>query len=244
MVLMIFVNDLWSLENIPAWMEHVEAGVDGIGLADVVFPAFLFIVGLSLPYAINSRRKKGDNNRQLVKHVLLRSVALLVMGVFLVNGESFNAEATGMAEILWDPLCCLSFILIWNNYPVSMKKSLVWTLRVAGILTLLTLSIIYRGGEEGSLYFAPHWWGILGLIGITGAVVWVWFKEKAKASAEPAVEPMARVSLHVTLRSGREFYLIWFEGCPLLFKDFTDGEIVTYEAVESAEMSAFLSRYR
>ena len=44
MVLMIFVNDLWSLKNIPVWLEHVERGVDGIGLADVVFPAFLFII--------------------------------------------------------------------------------------------------------------------------------------------------------------------------------------------------------
>ena len=96
MVLMIFVNDLWSLKDIPAWLGHVERGVDGIGLADVVFPAFLFIVGLSLPYAINNRRKKGDTDWQLVKHVLVRSIALLVMGVFLVNGESINAEATGM----------------------------------------------------------------------------------------------------------------------------------------------------
>jgi len=44
MVLMIFVNDLGTLRNIPRWLEHVEPGVDGIGLADTVFPAFLFIV--------------------------------------------------------------------------------------------------------------------------------------------------------------------------------------------------------
>ena len=43
MVLMIFVNDLWSLTNIPDWLGHVERGVDGMGLADTVFPAFLFI---------------------------------------------------------------------------------------------------------------------------------------------------------------------------------------------------------
>src|SRR5258706_13788122 len=59
MLLMIFVNDLGSLHNIPGWLEHVKRGVDGIGLADVVFPAFLFIVGLSLPFAIDNRRKKG-----------------------------------------------------------------------------------------------------------------------------------------------------------------------------------------
>lgn len=166
MVLMIFVNDLWSLKNIPGWLEHVERGVDGIGLADVVFPAFLFIVGLSIPFAINNRRLKGDTDWQLVKHVLLRTIALLVMGVFLVNGETYNAGATGMAEFLWNPLCCLSFILIWNSYPTTLNKYLVWIARVIGIITLITLSIVYRGGEDGNIqYFAPQWWGILGLIG-------------------------------------------------------------------------------
>jgi predicted acyltransferase len=164
MVLMIFVNDLWSLKNIPAWLEHVESGVDGIGLADVVFPAFLFIVGLSLPFAINNRRKKGDTEGQLVVHVLTRTIALLVMGVFLVNGETINAPAMGIPKYLWYPLCCLSFILIWNVYPKTAKRGLVFTARAIGIITLITLAIIYRGGD-GNIRFAPQWWGILGLIG-------------------------------------------------------------------------------
>jgi predicted acyltransferase len=165
MVLMIFVNDLWSLKNIPGWLEHVAPGVDGIGLADVVFPAFLFIVGLSLPYAIDYRRKKGDSEGQLVMHVATRTIALLVMGVFLVNGETINAPAMGIPKFLWYPLSCLSFILIWNVYPKTAKKTLVYAAKAVGIITLVTLAILYRGGEEGSERFAPQWWGILGLIG-------------------------------------------------------------------------------
>jgi heparan-alpha-glucosaminide N-acetyltransferase len=165
MILMIFVNDLWSLRNIPAWLEHVERGVDGIGLADVVFPAFLFIVGLSLPFAIDGRRNKGDTPRELLVHVLGRSIALLVMGVFLVNGESYNAEATGMPRVYFYPLCCVSFILIWNAYPRSMNKMLIYALKGIGVATLLVLAYTYRGGEEEIQRFAPHWWGILGLIG-------------------------------------------------------------------------------
>jgi predicted acyltransferase len=165
MVLMIFVNDLWSLKNIPGWLEHVAPGVDGIGLADVVFPAFLFIVGLSLPFAIENRRKKGDSEGQLVMHVLTRTVALLVMGVFLVNGETINAGAMGIPKFLWYPLCCLSFILIWNVYPKTANKTLVYSAKAAGIITLAILAVIYRGGENGEERFAPHWWGILGLIG-------------------------------------------------------------------------------
>ena len=166
MVLMIFVNDLWSLKDIPAWLGHVERGVDGIGLADVVFPAFLFIVGLSLPYAINNRRKKGDTDWQLVKHVLVRSIALLVMGVFLVNGESINAVATGMSRPLWNSICCVCFILLWNTYPKTSKQTVVYLLKGAAVIALIILAILYRGGEDESVQgFGPQWWGILGLIG-------------------------------------------------------------------------------
>ena len=166
MVLMIFVNDLWSLTNIPGWLGHVDAGVDGIGLADVVFPAFLFIVGLSIPYAIAARRRKGEQNGDLMKHVLWRTIALLVMGVFLVNGEGINAEATGLPRLVWGVLCCTCFILIWNSWPASANRVVVYGLRGLAIATLLCLAFIYRGGPDDALQvFGPRWWGILGLIG-------------------------------------------------------------------------------
>src|SRR6185436_14924744 len=119
------VNDLWSLKNIPAWLEHVERGVDGIGLADVVFPAFLFIVGLSLPFGIDLRRQRGDSEIKLFQHVLSRTLALLIMGVFLVNGETINAMATGIPGHLYYTLACFSFILIWNSGFKNMSRA-VW----------------------------------------------------------------------------------------------------------------------
>lgn len=166
MMLMIFVNDLWSLTNIPAWLGHVDRGVDGIGLADIVFPGFLFIVGLSIPYAIENRRKKGDTDWPLVKHVLWRTLALVVMGVFLVNGETFNANATGMARYIWNPVCCLCFILIWNSYPKNANTLWVNLARAVGVITLIVFAFIYRGGQDDAIRtFGPQWWGILGLIG-------------------------------------------------------------------------------
>jgi predicted acyltransferase len=166
MVLMIFVNDLGTLKDIPLWLEHVKPGVDGIGLADVVFPAFLFIVGLSLPFAVESRRKKGDTELQMVGHVLVRTIALLIMGLFLVNGETINETATGLRSYQYYSLSCLSFILIWNIYPKKANQLLVYALKAVGIITLIILAIVYRGGESDKIVrFEPHWWGILGLIG-------------------------------------------------------------------------------
>lgn len=166
MVLMIFVNDLWSLKDVPNWLKHVERGVDGMGLADIILPAFLFIVGMSLPFAVDNRIKKGDSKSDLFKHIVARTLALLIMGVFLVNGETINANAMGIQRWIWNPLCCISFILIWNSYPPKMHRYLVYGLKGLGAATLLILAISYRGGSGENLRtFGTQWWGILGIIG-------------------------------------------------------------------------------
>ncbi len=165
MLLMIFVNDFFSLTNVPEWLKHAPRGVDGIGFSDVIFPAFLFIVGLSLPYAIEHRRLKGESTIQILKHILFRTLALLIMGVFLVNGESINTQASGIKAGTWFPMVCLCFILIWNKYTSKTSALLQSILQYSAILSLLILAFFYRGGVNGDVRFDTHWWGILGLIG-------------------------------------------------------------------------------
>lgn len=166
MLLMIFVNDLWSLKEIPEWLEHVSASADGMGLADVVFPGFLFIVGMSVPFAIRARQQKGDSPLTITAHIAWRALALLLMGVFLVNGEYINEAASGMHRGWWSVLACTGFILIWNQYPKTWNKILVYGLKALGAATLLMLAFRYRGGEGDQLRgFSTWWWGILGLIG-------------------------------------------------------------------------------
>ena len=166
MLLMIFVNDLWSLTNVPGWLEHTQAAEDGMGLADTVFPAFLFITGMSIPLAVAHRRSKGDNNGQILWHILWRGIALLIMGVWLVNGESINQAATGMKRGVWNMICWTCFIIYWNAWPKTINKTVLNILRVVASLVLVYLAWIYRGGPDDAIErFAPHWWGILGLIG-------------------------------------------------------------------------------
>jgi heparan-alpha-glucosaminide N-acetyltransferase len=164
MVLMIFVNDLWSLTNVPNWLLHTTADEDGMGLSDVIFPAFLFIVGMSIPFAVRNRKKKGETKGQILLHMLMRGLALLVMGLFLVNGENLNEEASGITRMLYNSLVCLSFILIWNAYSTSYSQTVSLGLRIIGIAVLLFIAFKVRGGEDAAR-FSIYWWGILGLIG-------------------------------------------------------------------------------
>lgn len=175
MTLMIFVNDLWSLSDIPLWLEHTAADTDGMGLADVVFPAFLVIVGMSIPFSVASRRNKGEPDSLITFHIVQRAFALIVMGIFLVNAETINEQASGIRVYAWNMLVCLSFILLWNSYPDKFDKRIILFLKMIGWIILITLAWIYRGSENGEQRFTTSWWGILGLIGwayLAGAIIY------------------------------------------------------------------------
>ena len=164
-LVMIFVNELAGVQGIPVWMKHMPADADAMTFVDMVFPAFLFIVGMSIPFAISNRLSKGDSRLQLQLHILVRTIGLLVLGVFMVNAEGgYNEQAMGMSIALWSLLFYTGVILLWNVYTFQ-SKALRWVLRGIGLVLLLVLAYLYRGGEDGSQTMTPQWWGILGLIG-------------------------------------------------------------------------------
>ncbi|MFV0328226.1 MAG: DUF5009 domain-containing protein [Dysgonomonas sp.] len=165
MFFMIFVNDLWSITGVPHWLEHAAADEDMLGFSDIVFPSFLFILGMSIPLAIEIRKRKGDSNITILKHILIRSVALLAMGMFTVNTE--YGEAT-IGKPLFTIIMLLGFFLIWNLYPKTedkKKQNFYSILKVIGVIILVGLAFIYR--DPNGDIFQPRWWGILGLIGWT-----------------------------------------------------------------------------
>ena len=172
MFLMIFVNDFWTVGDVPHWLEHAGTHEDAMGLADIVFPLFLFVVGLSIPYAIEHRYQKLIPPEKTLGHILSRTFALLVMGVFFVNADGRMAPFLGCGGWLFKLLAILGFFLVWNAYPAQFKAG-TW-LRWAGIILLLILAATYRS-ESGGLMKA-RWWGILGLIGwayLFTAVAWL-----------------------------------------------------------------------
>ncbi|TLV03144.1 DUF5009 domain-containing protein [Dyadobacter luticola] len=164
MFLMIFVNDLWTLEGVPWWLEHSKGADDAMGVSDVVFPGFLFIVGLSIPFAISNRKAKGDTPIIVIYHILERTFALLVMGIYLVNLET---AVSGMviSKSVWSLLMVLAFFLIWNSYP-SKGELKYASYKLIGYVILAGLAVAYKGGDPAHpVSMGTHWYGILGLIG-------------------------------------------------------------------------------
>lgn len=163
---MLFVNDLYE-RGVPHWLLHSEGDVDGMGLADWVFPGFLFMVGMSIPYAIASRKKLGEDTIQVVTHILIRTLSLLLIGVLMLNVGRLNSELSGIDRNLWAVLLYVAVFLVWNTYPKKEQKKTVYLLlKGLGIIGLLALVIVFKAGKPGHVsWLKIEWWGILGLIG-------------------------------------------------------------------------------
>ncbi len=66
----------------------------GCGFWDLIQPAFMFMVGVALPYSYAARRAKGDSTTKIVAHAALRSLILIALGIFLSSTSSKQTNFT------------------------------------------------------------------------------------------------------------------------------------------------------
>ena len=154
--LMLFVNDLY-VPGVPQWLVHTKADFDGMGLADWVFPGFLFMVGMAVPFAIQSRLKMGDTTPRVLVHIFIRTISLLIIGVFMMNVSRLNTEISGISTDLWAVFVYISVFLVWNQYQ-KLNQSLTIILKVAGVAGLVILAAVFRSGTpENTGWMTTGW---------------------------------------------------------------------------------------
>jgi predicted acyltransferase len=218
--LMLFVNDLFA-PGVPKWLTHTAALEDGMGLADWVFPGFLFMVGLSIPFAFIARRNHGQSDSQLLLHILVRTLSLLIIGIFMVNLENYNANLTGINKSVWAILVYFSIFLIWNNYPKSFK--FINILKFIGIFGLVIMAVVYRSGTaENEGWMHTSWWGILGLIGwgyLVSALTYLFLKDRIGAIFAVWI---AFISLNILAQTS---YLDFLNPIKSIFGVIIDGNV-------------------
>lgn len=78
---MILVNNPgdWS----TVWPQLQHSAWNGCTAADLVFPAFLFIMGFAMPFAFERRRQRGQDPRDLHVRILRRTIVLIGLGLVL-----------------------------------------------------------------------------------------------------------------------------------------------------------------
>jgi predicted acyltransferase len=142
-IMFLLVSSGFGLAHVaeqPFWgtlsVQFTHHAWNGLHFWDLVQPYFMFIVGVSLPFACANRLAKGDSQKSITLNVLRRSFILLLLGMFL------GTKGAGQLQVqLWNVLCQLAF-----TYPVAyffMRYSIRRQLVISCII-LIVYDILFR----------------------------------------------------------------------------------------------------
>jgi predicted acyltransferase len=129
---LIFSLAAWTGWPIFKWAEvqlkHVPW--DGFVFYDMIFPLFLFIAGVSMPFSILKRKQRGDSSRSIYGHLFKRLLLLFLLGLIYNRLLYFNfgyqrwASVLGRIGLAW----FFAAVIVLNT---SVRRQIYW---FAGIL--------------------------------------------------------------------------------------------------------------
>lgn len=119
----------WSgLKWFDGQMEHPKW--HGFALYDLIFPLFLFIAGVAMPFSFEKRLARGDTKATLARHVIIRGLLLVLLGMIYNGLLNFNWPNTRLSSVLGRIGLAYLFagLIVLNT---SVRGQLVW---FAGLL--------------------------------------------------------------------------------------------------------------
>ena len=165
---MVLVNNPGTWSHIYWPLEHAEW--NGWTPTDLIFPFFLFIVGVAIPLAFGKRIERGDPRKSLFIKVVYRSVIIFLLGEFLAGFPYFNLSTIRIPGVLQRIAVCYFFAgLIYLTTRARTTAIIAVLLLVIYHVLMLHVSApgYYVGdlSKEGSLasyidrqVFGPHIW--------------------------------------------------------------------------------------
>jgi heparan-alpha-glucosaminide N-acetyltransferase len=227
MTLMIFVNELAEVKGLPWWNYHALAKVDAMTYVDMVFPAFLFILGMTIPIALEHRLRKNPSVPALLLHVILRTIALVVLGLILANAELGSRSLMGIGPMPWTILALTGAVLYWNVYGRSVRhQTLFRILRFSGLALMVAMFAIFRREttDGHAAWISTSYPEILGLLGYTYLAVSILYI----ATRRWRLAPLAWfVAMTVLCVASTTKWIMFLHGLPLYIWPFGNGAMAS-----------------
>lgn len=157
-VLMILVNNPGDWGHVYATLLHADW--HGCTPTDLVFPFFLFIVGVSVVFSIDKNTK---NKAEMVEKIVLRGLKLFCLGLFLNFYSKIDFHIDFVPLVLQRIIISLIFIaLMFGNW----ERKITWSI-VIGFILLCLMLMIFQIGDFGTMRIP----GVLQRIGIVYAII-------------------------------------------------------------------------
>ncbi|VGO20797.1 acyltransferase family protein [Pontiella sulfatireligans] len=135
----------WILE-VKAQLRHVKW--EGFHFLDLVFPLFVFMSGVTIPYSILSKKEKGVAPRRLQLKIVKRAVLLIIIGLSF-SVFRFNPSAVRFYTVLW--LIGMSYLIgaSLSLHVESWQKKVFTIIGVLLAYHLVMLYLPFPGKESG-----------------------------------------------------------------------------------------------
>ena len=165
---MVLVNNPGTWEHIYWPLEH--ASWSGWTPTDLVFPFFVFIVGVSIPLAFAKRIESGGSTRDLYLKIIKRTLIIFAIGLFLNGLPYFGLDEYRIPGVLQRLAVCYFFAsIIFLNTKVRTQIAIAIGLLIFyWLLVKLVPAPGFAAGDltkEGSLpsyvdrvVFGKHVW--------------------------------------------------------------------------------------
>jgi predicted acyltransferase len=169
---MILINNLGGDTNYPILL---HADWNGLTLADVFFPFFLFIVGAAIPYSLGRKLENNESKKSIFLRIIRRAIILFALGVFINGFPYFNLSTLRVMGVLQRiALCYLitSIIYLTLNRRKQISITVLFMVVYWMLMTLVPVpgygpGVLERQGNLAAyvdnLVLGPgHLWGSLG----------------------------------------------------------------------------------
>src|SRR5262245_25178018 len=120
------------------WRFMNHADWNGLTATDLVFPTFVFVMGISVVFAIESRLARAATRGQIVRHTMQRAAILCVLGIIVNSFPFFALEHMRFYGVLQRIAVCyvaVSLLYLWK--PRAWAIAAVLGVVLAGYWVLL-----------------------------------------------------------------------------------------------------------
>ncbi len=138
----------WSWVHVLAEQMH-HAEWNGFRSFDLIFPLFMFISGVAIPYAITSKREKGVEKPELFKKVFRRMLLLLAFGLVYNGVLKDGFPGMRVASVLAQIGISYFFASLIVLHTSSVKPRIFWLIGILGGICILQLLVPVPGFGAG-----------------------------------------------------------------------------------------------
>ena len=204
---------IYALATLTGWpvftwlhsqMKHVAW--EGFAFYDLIFPLFLFLAGVSMPFSFGKRLERGDSKASIYQHAFKRMILLIILGMLYNRILNLDAEHLRFASVLGRIGIAWFFaaIIFLNS---TLRWQIVWFWGLLILYYLLMQFVPVPGFGAGNFTLEGNLAGYIDRLFLPGKLHLEVLEPEGILSTIPAVSTaLMGVFAGIFLRSGEEKY--------------------------------------